>query len=214
MRRCIGIVAICVMFASCASFANSYVKGYTSEIARIPEGFRLEEGKSPEVMEVKDFANFAANTSFSDIIVCAMTTNMPVSNYEKSRREALEYLTQYAKGNGYPFIAWGVTDRRFVSALFYYRSDADFVAGICAKDNGRQQLVVTKVTEGSAAFYANVLIGDVIVRFNGISVSSDEEWSKLKASVWPGDAISIELERRGRIMSIGFVNDSSKEKQL
>src|SRR5262249_31536659 len=69
-----------------------------------------------------------------------------------------------------------------------------------AENNG--QVVVERVQSGSPADAANLLVGDVIVSFNGDAVSTAKDLSdKVKAAA-PGDTATLEIQRNGESQTL------------
>ena len=68
--------------------------------------------------------------------------------------------------------------------------------------DGRPQ--ISHVVTGSPAEKAGIQIGDLVLRFNGLSTAEDDEavWAEMKRSLVPGRVVTLSIQRAGAPLEI------------
>jgi hypothetical protein len=71
--------------------------------------------------------------------------------------------------------------------------------------------IVAQVTEGSAAAKADIRVGDIITKCNGVAIGNAKDLSSYIAQTAPGQKVVINLIRKDRPLSITAIVGSASE---
>jgi serine protease Do len=63
------------------------------------------------------------------------------------------------------------------------------------------QAIISKVNPGGPAERAGLKVGDIVLSFDGESIKSFNQLKEAVHGCLPGDQISIEIAREGRVLS-------------
>ena len=72
-------------------------------------------------------------------------------------------------------------------------------------DDGTIGLEVVEVTKGHSADLAGVLVGDYVVGFNGVSVSTVDDVYAQRQKLSVGDKVSIRVYRNGEYLELTMI---------
>lgn len=71
--------------------------------------------------------------------------------------------------------------------------------------NGEIGVLLATVTAGSAAEFAGLQVGDIVVSIDGAPVTAFEELAGLVQTSFPGQEIELQLMRDGELLTVAVV---------
>ena len=87
---------------------------------------------------------------------------------------------------------------------------SDAVLGIKFDDATKSAATVAEVADASAAAKADLAVGDVILKFNGVAVKAPNDIPEMLSSYEPGDKVKLVIRRESETLSVELKLGGSK----
>jgi hypothetical protein len=159
----------------------------------------------------------AFSSNYSHTISGAMPISIPQSNTTFSSGSASVYglgnpITAYGSGTttsygtSTAFMPYSVSRYNIIACFFAATKSrvgifqSPLSDELKKKNQSNYGILVEAVAEGSPAFMANILPGDVVISFNGTPIRSKEHYGELLTS-YSGSTVNLVIFRNGRTIS-------------